>query len=263
MQYQCIFSDIDGTLLNSQHEVTDRTKIKIHEIASQGIPFVLVSARTPGGIKKVMDQLEVKIPMISYSGGLVTDENNKIIYSKGLSVETAREIYEFIKRNFEVSINICSNDCWMSDNLENPWVEQEAVITGLTPKRLDFTKIDVVHKILCMGDKNVIDSIEQKLLEKYNFLSVYKSKDTYLEIMEGTISKSNAIKILCNKFNIDITKTISFGDNYNDIDMLLTTGIGFAMANAPQGVLNQIARHTKSNDQDGIVYALENLIEKE
>ena len=122
MQYQCIFSDIDGTLLNSQHEVTDKTKIKIHEIASQGIPFVLVSARTPGGIKKVMDQLEVKIPMISYSGGLVTDENNKIIYSKGLSVETAREIYEFIKRNFEVSINICSNDCWMSDNLENPWV---------------------------------------------------------------------------------------------------------------------------------------------
>lgn len=263
MQYQCIFSDIDGTLLNSHHEVTDITKIKIHELVKQGIPFVLVSARTPGGIKRVMEQLAIKIPMISFSGGLVIDENDKVIYSKGLSIAVAKEVYEFIKNNFTGSINICSNDCWMSDNPENAWVKQEAIITGITPQKLDFTKINVVHKILCMGDKNIIDLIEQKLLEKYDFLSIYKSKDTYLEIMAKSISKANAINLLCQKLNIDISKTISFGDNYNDIDMLLTTGQGFAMANAPQGVLKQIARHTKSNDQDGIVYALENLIKEE
>ena len=114
-----------------------------------------------------------------------------------------------------------------------------------------------------MGDKNTVDLVEQALLKKYDFLSVYKSKETYLEIMDKSISKANAINILCEKLNIDVTKTVSFGDNYNDIDMLLATGRGFVMANAPQGVLNQIARHTKSNDQDGIVYALENLIDKE
>lgn len=263
MQYKCVFSDIDGTLLNSQHKITNKTKTKIQKLVNQGIPFVLVSARTPGGIKKVVDQLAVKVPIISYSGGMVIDENDKVIYSKGLSVAKVKEIYKFIKKNFEISINICSNDCWMSDNLENPWVKQEAVITGLIPEKLDFTKIVEVHKILCMADKNIIDLVEQKLLEKYDFLSIYKSKDTYLEIMDKSISKANAINLLCEKKDIDITKTISFGDNYNDIDMLLTTGLGFAMANAPQGVLNQMVRHTRSNDQDGIVYALENLIEKE
>ena len=263
MKYLCVFSDIDGTLLNSQHEVTNRTKMKVHELVNQGIPFVLVSARTPSGIKTVMNQLDIHIPIISYSGGLVINKDNEILYSRGISVENAKQISEFIEKNYQISVNICSNDHWMSSDLKNPWVKQEADITGITPEKLDFSKIDIVHKILCMGDKNTVDLVEQALLKKYDFLSVYKSKETYLEIMDKSISKANAINILCERLNIDVTKTVSFGDNYNDIDMLLATGSGFVMANAPQDVLNQIARHTKSNDQDGIVYALENLIDKE
>ena len=59
---------------------------------------------------------------------------------------------------------------------------------------------------------------------------------------------------------ICINKNVSFGVNYNDLDMLLLTGKGFAMANGAQGVLESIPTHTLSNDEDGIVYALDYLV---
>ena len=98
------------------------------------------------------------------------------------------------------------------------------------------------------------------LKEKFRGLKIYKSKDTYLEIMDESVSKSSAIQFLCDKMKIGLHQTVSFGDNYNDLDMLLLTGKGFAMANGAQGVLESIPTHTLSNDEDGIVYALDNLV---
>ena len=49
MTYKCVFSDIDGTLLNSKHQISEKTKKKVQQLAIQNIPFVLVSARMPKG----------------------------------------------------------------------------------------------------------------------------------------------------------------------------------------------------------------------
>ena len=187
MAYKCVFSDIDGTLLNSKHQISEKTKKKVQQLAIQNIPFVLVSARMPKGMYYFLDELHIKAPMVSYSGGLILDENQKVIYSKGFSVEMS-------------------------------------------------------------------------LKEKFSDLKIYKSKDTYLEIMDESVSKSSAIQFLCDKMKIGLHQTVSFRDNYNDLDMLLLTGKGFAMANGAQGVLESIPTHTLSNDEDGIVYALDNLV---
>ena len=78
--------------------------------------------------------------------------------------------------------------------------------------------------------------------------------------MDESVSKASAIQFLCDKMKISLHQVVSFGDNYNDLDMLLLTGKGFAMANGAKGVLESISTHTLSNDEDGIVYALENLV---
>ena len=83
MTYKCVFSDIDGTLLNSKHQISEKTKKKVQQLAIQNIPFVLVSARMPKGMHYFLDELQIKAPMVSYSGGLILDENQKVIYSKG------------------------------------------------------------------------------------------------------------------------------------------------------------------------------------
>ena len=65
MTYKCVFSDIDGTLLNSKHQISEKTKKKVQQLAIQNIPFVLVSARMPKGMHYFLDELQIKAPMVS------------------------------------------------------------------------------------------------------------------------------------------------------------------------------------------------------
>ena len=244
MTYKCVFSDIDGTLLNSKHQISEKTKKKVQQLAIQNIPFVLVSARMPKGMHYFLDELQIKAPMVSYSGGLILDENQKVIYSKGFSVEMAKRLYKYIKYYYQIPVSFYVENHWMVDEIDEG-IEEESIITGLKP---------------VIAEAGIVDRLEMSLKEKFSGLKIYKSKDTYLEIMDESVSKSSAIQFLCDKMKIDLHQTVSFGDNYNDLDMLLLTGKGFAMANGAQGVLESIPTHTLSNDEDGIVYALDNLV---
>lgn len=259
MTYKCIFSDIDGTLLNSKNEVSSITKKKIKQLNEEGIPFVLVSARMLKGMDFIQREIEVKAPMICYSGAIVYDEDYNIIYSQGFSVEKAKEIHQFIQENYHFPISIYYENHWCTDYVD-AGIQLESEITGIIPEPLDYSSISIVHKILLISSPENINSIEKELKEKYADLNIYKSKPTYLEIMDASVLKSKAITYLCEQKKIPLSETLSFGDNYNDVDMLKTTGMGFAMGNAPEGVLNQVQNHTLSNDENGIVYALEHLL---
>ena len=78
-KYKMIFSDIDGTLLDSNQKISFDTKKKIQELAKKGIPFVLASSRLESGVFPVMEELGIKAPAISYSGALVHDADRKVI----------------------------------------------------------------------------------------------------------------------------------------------------------------------------------------
>ena len=71
--FRILFSDIDGTLINSQHHIPGRTREKILELDRKGIPFILVSARGPAGVEVIRRELGNRKPFICYSGGLVLD----------------------------------------------------------------------------------------------------------------------------------------------------------------------------------------------
>ena len=232
MTYKCVFSDIDGTLLNSKHQISEKTKKKVQQLAIQNIPFVLVSARMPKGMHYFLDELQIKAPMVSY---------------------------KYIKYYYQIPVSFYVENHWMVDEIDEG-IEEESIITGLKPEKLDLNGIKKVHKLLVIAEAGIVDRLEMSLKEKFSGLKIYKSKDTYLEIMDESVSKSSAIQFLCDKMKIGLHQTVSFGDNYNDLDMLLLTGKGFAMANGAQGVLESIPTHTLSNDEDGIVYALDNLV---
>ena len=129
-----------------------------------------------------------------------------------------------------------------------------AKIFGIDPKVAFLS-----YSTLGSGKGEDVDKMRNaaaKAKEKYPELSIYKSKDTYLEIMEGQANKADAVKILCDSMNINIKHSISFGDNYNDIDMLKTTGKSYAMGNAPEEVKMQADYVTLDNNNEGIFEVL-------
>ncbi len=263
--YKIVFCDIDGTLLDSKHRISGATRRKVQELERIGVPFILVSARMPSGIFPVQAELCIKAPIVCYSGGLILDGDHLPIMSAGIQSGTALSIKEYIDSQWsEICCSVYSCHDWIVDNASNFWVVQEQAITRSEPKELLFADYCAqdrqIHKLLCMGQPDTIYALNDDLASKYPDLAIYRSKDTYLEIMGGTASKSKAVRALCARYDVPVEHSVSFGDNFNDVDMLQTTGMSYAMGNAHEQVKKIAKRVTLDNDQEGVLAGLNQLL---
>ena len=116
---------------------------------------------------------------------------------------------------------------------------------------------------MCMGPAEEISEIYKSLMDLYEYdLHIYKSKDTYLEIANKKISKKSAIQTLLDiEFpKLDWKQVIAFGDNYNDMEMLDAVGMGVAVGNAKPEVLAMANFITKTNKEDGVAMAMNEIM---
>lgn len=257
-----VFSDVDGTLLNSDHKITPLTENAIKELQKKDIPFVIISARSPSGIYPIQQEYGLTCPVISYSGALILDQNRNVLYHKGISKEKAGDILTFIeKEKFDLTWCIYSMDEWFVKDRQDPRIVREERIVKATASEgsIDDVTADEVNKILCICNPEKTLEIEAALKKQFPEYSIVKSSDILLEIMESGITKATAIETLCSLWNIPLSETVAFGDNYNDVEMLETAAHGFLMGNAPNELKKRIPDHTPDNNHDGICYALRSL----
>ncbi|AUW95785.1 Cof-type HAD-IIB family hydrolase [Streptococcus pluranimalium] len=259
-----IFSDVDGTLINDDLEVTPRTRKVLSVAVDEGILFVPVSARMPEAIKPIIADFLPKTPIISYNGAFIQDENGHKINSSPMPVAVGVAICRYLENKHpKVAWNVYSGEEWLSQNRENKWIKREEEVVAIASQEADITKISElseIHKLLLMGDPEEILTVEAILKEAYPELSIAKSYPYYLEIMASGIQKGSAILRLLDYYGIDVTETLAFGDNYNDLDMLETVGQGYVMANGPEAVRQKIGKVTSDNNSDGIAEVLEELL---
>lgn len=266
--FRLVFADIDGTLLNSHHRVTDRTRAAIRRISDQGVLLILASARMPSGITPFQQFLELKTPIISYNGAYVTEWGHgfqpKVLMDRRLSVRDTRHIYLRCQAK-GVSVSLYRDDIWYVKDLRNPWVMQECAITGCRPTYVDFQKLledwerseTGPHKILCMGQSDILHSLVNGFAEEFPRIHVMKSKPTYAEIVESQVSKGAAALKILDTFGYARENVMAVGDSDNDIDMLKVAGWGVAMGNAPTRVQTSANEVTLSNDADGLAVVIE------
>lgn len=263
--FKMICLDIDGTLLNSNHEITENVKSAINIVANENkIPVVLVSARMPKGITFLQKELEIEQPIICYSGALILDKDNKVLSKEFIDVSNLENIYKLASEN-NIHISLYKDNEWYIEEMDY-WAKQESEITNIIPKISDFN--DLIeeweiegtgpNKILCMANPNEINFLQENTTA--TDLNIYPSKPTYLEIMPTNASKTSAINILQKKFNVERSEIIAMGDNYNDIDMLEYAGLGIAMGNAPDDVKKYANDITSTNNEDGVAEALKKYV---
>lgn len=252
-----IFSDIDGTLLNSSHHIGTCTRKKVLALDQRGIPFILVSARMPDGVYLVQKELGTRRPVICYSGGLVLDEEGKALYSCRMKLALAGAAEQLIKKEYpNICCNIYGGNQWVVKDDQNPWVIREETITRSKAEVGDVQSVFAgdggVHKLLLMGEVEEIAQAEKELKREFPELSVLRSNQNYLEIMDGKVNKAQGVHVLCQYYGISKEEAAAFGDGENDLDMLLAVKYGYVMANALPYVREKVGRVTKSNDEEGI-----------
>ena len=259
--YKAVFSDIDGTLLNSQHQITPKTEEAIKNILKQGIPFIPVSARPPYAITPYTKQLGAQHGMICYSGALILDKNLTALYSVTLEPQDLQKLNALLADFAHLSISHYAGLDWFCNDVNNNWIKQESEITGLNAKLLQGNLTDV-HKILVMGSAEEIQTVEPVLKQALPHLSIHRSKDEYLEIMNPAATKTKAIQFMAQHLGISAEQVIAFGDNFNDLDMLQYAGLSIAMGNAPDAIKQVAKEVTATNNEDGIALVLNRVFGK-
>lgn len=262
-RYEIVFTDIDGTFLNSEHELTSRMKDAVRRVVKLNIPFVLASSRMPEAIFPILAMAQLIQPVICYGGGLILDENGNELYSRAMSSETACRVGNYIEENFrQITWNAYSDHKWLCASPKSAQVRQEEKITGIKSRAGKLGEVKTwkkVHKLLCMGDARSISSLQEHCTLQFPDLLICKSSDTYLEITAPSVSKGEALEALCRIKGISTAGALAFGDNYNDLDMLMKAGTGYAMANAPEEIQKIVGNTAPDNDHDGIACVLEKL----
>lgn len=259
--YKAVFSDIDGTLLNSQHQITPKTEEAIKNVLKQGIPFIPVSARPPYAITPYTEQLGAQHGMICYSGALILDKNLTALYSVILAPQDLQKLNTLLADFARLSISYYAGLDWFCNDVNNNWIKQESEITGLSAKLLQGNLTDV-HKILIMGSAEEIQIVEPVLKQALPHLSIQRSKDEYLEITNSAATKAKAIQFMAQHLGISAEQIIAFGDNFNDLDMLQYAGLSIAMGNAPDAIKQVAKEVTATNNEDGIALVLNRVFGK-
>lgn len=258
--YSIVFSDVDGTLLNDNHDMTLLTRQAIKNIQNQNIEFVIVSARSPSGIFPILKKNSFECPIIAYSGALILDCYKNVIFEKGMRVNQVIEVIQYIeKEQFDMSWCIYSFDQWIVKDRQDPRIQREEdIVEALSIEGTidDIAKLPIVHKILCICHPKHILYIEKMLKNNFPQLMIVKSSSILIEIMQKDISKALSVKKFCQLSGIDVNHAIAFGDQYNDLDMLKIVGCGIAMGNAPLDIREEIGRVTSDNNHDGIYKSL-------
>ena len=267
MNFKAICSDVDGTLLNSERDLSVRLKNLIKVLPLE-IPVILASSRMPDAMRHLLKDLDrYSDPLIAYNGGLVLDGTGEVLDSVTIPLPVVRSIIQWTQKA-DIHVSLFHGENWYEEK-EDFWSKREIVNTKVNPTWMET--IDVLdlwekenlgaHKIMVMGDSNDISWLFGELhLHHGNELHLYRSKDTYIEIAPKKISKATGLELLLkSRFDFGMGDVVAFGDNYNDIDLLQKVGWGVAVANARpevKAVANEITLHHK---EDGVAESLERL----
>ena len=265
-----IISDIDGTILDDQHQVDSQLREQIPLLKKENIPFVLASARSPLGMEPIARELGLgDNPLACYNGALIIkgDPNQyETIVEHPLNKKEIRSFLELVKAEFpSVSINLYSGKDWIADRLDK-WVQIEAAITGEQPM-IQNVLVPVlnaqmyVHKLLLIDQAPVIQKLHD-YLQTLDFAKTafYLSKDNYMEVTAKHVSKEQALYEIAQHYQVPLEEVMTIGDNFNDLPMLRLAGLGVAMGNAPEAVKIEAKAVTKSNNEHGVAEAIEKYV---
>jgi len=262
--YSIVFLDIDGTLLDSQHQVMPCTRERLRYLHRRGVPVILCSARPPKGVNLVAGQLGVQGPVACYNGGLVFDENSTILRDVGIDIRLALEFQSFAAQRYpDVVVSAYLYNVWLAEDIHHPAITLEAEISGCTPLQGTLTQlassVTHVHKLLCIGDALQIRSLQKEAQQQFPQLMALRSKSTYLEILSPESTKGSAAEVLLDHYGVKSGQAVAFGDSDVDVDLIRYCGFGVAMGNATRLAKEAADYVTASNDQEGVYIALNSL----
>jgi Cof subfamily protein (haloacid dehalogenase superfamily) len=263
MKYKLIAVDMDGTLLDSQGMISQKTKDAIKRVVAKGIVFTVSTGRPIQGVELYRDSLSMDGPFITYNGAMIVMGNTKkILYERGILADDARNVIAY-GRLFDTTMAVWS-DNQLYVNKMNDRIDEYKKLSQVVPILLSDEEAVIargITKILWIDTVDKINHYQKVLQDKLDGgVTFCTSKPIFLEFFDHAVSKALAMEKLGSYLGIQAEEMVAIGDGFNDLDMLEYAGLGVAMENAPAEIKQKADFVTRSNDEDGVAYFLDQFI---
>lgn len=265
--FRLIALDIDGTTLNSNHQISKRNIAVIRAAREAGVIVVLASGRPLDGILMHLDTLGLNQDdqfVISYNGALVQRiGDGQVLKSQLLMGKDAKRLGQIAHR-MGVHTHVFS----LSRGLVTPqlsrYTQHEAFMNDIPWTIMEYDQLkndEPLMKVMMVDEPDILQmAIDQIPDEFYQDYSVLRSAPFFLEFMHPQANKGNGVAALADYLHISSDQVICIGDAGNDHHMLQWAGLGIAMGNADEQTKALADYVTGTNDEDGVALAIEKFV---
>jgi Cof subfamily protein (haloacid dehalogenase superfamily) len=259
-QVKMVVTDMDGTLLNSNHEVSDRFFELFKELKKRDILFVAASGRQYNSILDKLDTIKNDIIVVAENGGYVM-RNGVELLSTLLPKNQQHIILKTLSEVENINAVLCGKQCaYLTGDSEEfadllrQYYSAFEIVEDLEQVDAEILKIAIYH----------FESSEQYIYPEVKHLEgdlkVKVSGPNWVDISSPNANKGFALQKLQKMYSITSEETMVFGDYNNDLEMLALADHSFAMENAHPNVKAVANYSTSSNDDFGVERILERLL---
>lgn len=263
---KAVFIDIDETLTNSQREVTEKTKLEIKKCVESGVKIILTSGRSRREAMDFQEQIGTSPYIVSSNGASAYDAENEVeIYNERIDPQMVLQLIKHSRENgYRIKLNykdlLVMNEAAYPDEkdkevsyeeLERVAVEEQVVQCVITST--DFEKMKVFRDYIkneCVGIAVANES------KRFKNPDLKPSRNYYCDVASVNVSKGNAVKAVCEYFEIKPEEIVTIGDGENDLSMFELTPNSVAMGNSLPEIKEKANYVTASNDEDGVAKVL-------
>ena len=258
-----IVSDMDGTLLNSRHEVSPQFIKIFKELKAQDILFAVASGRQYYSLRERMDEIKDDLIYIAENGAIVMCKEEEL-HLVPMEKDVVHELIKEVRKLGDKYLILCGR--------EQAYIESTAP-EFMEPFLNHYEKYKVVDDLLEVEDDlflkfticDLSGAEENSLPHLKHFedrLQVKLSGEIWVDFNDKKAQKGNALVAVQKKLSIKEEETIAFGDYLNDIELFQHSGTSYAMKNAHKEVKAVATHHAGSNDELGVETVLQEFLKK-
>jgi len=263
--YKVIATDLDGTLLNADHQVDPFTVATVRKLESDGMQFVIATGRHFCDVAGIRDILGIKPYLITSNGARIHAPDNTVIHADDLQPAIVQRLVQpgIVGEHGRVIVNLFADQAWLIDRDAPELLKfhQDSGFTYEVAELLAHDGVDIA-KVLYIGDPADLATVADNLAREFgDALYVTYSLPDCLEVMTANVSKGRALQIVLERVGVDAVHCVAFGDNMNDIDLLETAGHPFMMNNANPDLITRLPNVPRigNNFEAGVAHHLRKL----
>ena len=244
MKYKLLVLDVDGTLLNSERQISKHTVSTLRKVQHMGIHVALASGRPTYGIMPLVAELDLAVYdgyIISYNGSqVISARTNEIIFDRSIDPQMVPYLEKKAGKLGMTMAYYDGNEV-VSTDISNQHVIDEAQMNGMQLRQVknisDGMESWPAEIILVHDDEQVISGFEDHMQSHLSgVMDTIHSNPYYLEVVGYQVGKGYAMSALVQKLGIGMDEVLAIGDGEADVNMLQMAGTGVAMGNATESV---------------------------